>query len=79
MFFFGVCCRDLTGVTETDDTRTALLLIDTAGCNLSELDVADNESKGNEGKILCCFSFGWFLSQLNPAAALLEIAIESCY
>ena len=26
-----------------------LLLIDTAGCNLHELDIADEFSKGNEG------------------------------
>jgi len=42
--------RDLSGVSDTEETHTALMLIDTAGCNLNELEVADNESKGNEGK-----------------------------
>ena len=47
--------RDLPNVVDTEDTCIPLLLIDTAGCNLSELDVACNESKGNEGEylILC--------------------------
>jgi hypothetical protein len=63
-------CRDLPGVAETDDTRTALLLIDTAGCNLNELDVADNESKGNEGKILCCFCLDWLLISVRSSCSL---------
>lgn len=42
--------RDLPNVTDTEDTSIALLLIDTAGCNLNELDVASHESKGNEGE-----------------------------
>lgn len=36
-------------MSDTEDTCVALLLVDTAGCGLSELDVASNESKGNEG------------------------------
>jgi len=44
--------RDLPNVVDTEDTGVPLLLIDTAGCNLSELDVASNESKGNEGEYL---------------------------
>jgi len=52
------CClhRDLPNVSDTEDTCTPLLLIDTAGCNLSELDVASNESKGNEGEDLLRFT-----------------------
>jgi len=49
-------------VSDTEDTCIPLLLIDTAGCSLSELDVASNESKGNEG--------------LYPVAVLLMIYFE---
>ena len=41
--------RDLDGVTETGETSVPLLFIDTAGCDLRELDTPDEESKGNEG------------------------------
>ena len=47
-------CSDLTGVSVTEDTQTALLLIDTAGCDLWELDVPDEVSKGNEGEVDLC-------------------------
>ena len=42
----------MEGIAENDETSNALLLIDTAGCQLNELEVADNESKGNEGIIV---------------------------
>lgn len=32
-----------------DETSTPLLLIDTAGCGLNEMEVADEQSKGNQG------------------------------
>uniref|UniRef100_A0A8C4WWW5 DNA helicase n=1 Tax=Eptatretus burgeri TaxID=7764 RepID=A0A8C4WWW5_EPTBU len=42
--------RDLPGVEDTEDTRLALLLIDTASCGLHE--TADEEqSKGNPGEV----------------------------
>ena len=44
-------CSDLPNVTDTEDTCMPLVLIDTAGCDLNELDVASNESKGNEGEL----------------------------
>ena len=43
--------RDLDGVTETGETSVPLLFIDTAGCDLRELDTPDEESKGNEGTL----------------------------
>ncbi|NXT00568.1 SMBP2 protein, partial [Jacana jacana] len=43
--------RDLPGVTSTEETTTPLLLIDTAGCGLFELDVEDEQSKGNPGEV----------------------------
>nr|XP_033784276.1 DNA-binding protein SMUBP-2 [Geotrypetes seraphini] len=43
--------RDLPGVTSTEDTGIPLLLIDTAGCGLFELDVEDEQSKGNQGEV----------------------------
>ncbi|NXP64496.1 SMBP2 protein, partial [Chloropsis cyanopogon] len=43
--------RDLPGVSSTEETSTALLLIDTAGCGLFELEVDDEQSKGNPGEV----------------------------
>ena len=42
--------RDLPGVTCVEETSTPLLLIDTAGCGLSEMEVTDEQSKGNQGQ-----------------------------
>ncbi|CAL1546219.1 unnamed protein product [Lymnaea stagnalis] len=42
--------RDLLDVTEGEETNAPLLLIDTAGCDLYELDLPDEVSKGNEGE-----------------------------
>uniref|UniRef100_A0A8D2MBY5 DNA-binding protein SMUBP-2 n=1 Tax=Zonotrichia albicollis TaxID=44394 RepID=A0A8D2MBY5_ZONAL len=44
-------CRDLPGVCDTEETSTPLLLIDTAGCGLFELEVEDEQSKGNPGEV----------------------------
>ena len=41
--------RDLPGVKETAETSQVLLFIDTAGCDVAELETTDEESKGNEG------------------------------
>nr|XP_005494890.2 DNA-binding protein SMUBP-2 [Zonotrichia albicollis] len=43
--------RDLPGVCDTEETSTPLLLIDTAGCGLFELEVEDEQSKGNPGEV----------------------------
>ncbi|NXN46893.1 SMBP2 protein, partial [Rhinoptilus africanus] len=43
--------RDLPGVTSTEETTIPLLLIDTAGCGLFELEVEDEQSKGNPGEV----------------------------
>lgn len=32
-----------------EETGTSMLLIDTAGCGLNEMEVADEQSKGNQG------------------------------
>ncbi|OXB59559.1 hypothetical protein ASZ78_010073 [Callipepla squamata] len=42
---------DLPGVTCTEETTIPLLLIDTAGCGLLELEVEDEQSKGNPGEV----------------------------
>lgn len=44
--------RDLASVLDNEDTQTPLLLIDTAGCDLDELDLPDELSKGNEGQLV---------------------------
>ncbi|KAJ8002485.1 hypothetical protein DPEC_G00159400 [Dallia pectoralis] len=43
--------RDLPGVSSVDETSTPLLLIDTAGCGLTETEVTDEQSKGNPGEV----------------------------
>ncbi|CAK6961542.1 DNA-binding protein SMUBP-2 isoform X2 [Scomber scombrus] len=43
--------KDLPGVTCVEETSTPLLLIDTAGCGLSEMEVTDEQSKGNQGEV----------------------------
>lgn len=50
--FPNTLCRDLPGVTSTEETTIPLLLIDTAGCGLFELEVEDEQSKGNPGTIV---------------------------
>lgn len=44
--------RDLPGVACVEETGASMLLIDTAGCGLNEMEVADEQSKGNEGGFL---------------------------
>ncbi|XP_067137867.1 DNA-binding protein SMUBP-2-like [Centruroides vittatus] len=42
--------KDMNGIEVTEETSTPLLLIDTAGCQLYELELEEEESKGNEGE-----------------------------
>ena len=42
--------RDLPKVKENDDTKAALLFIDTAGCNMNEAEADADDSKFNEGE-----------------------------
>lgn len=44
-------CRDLPGVAATEETGLPLLLVDTAGCGLSELEGEEDQSKGNPGEL----------------------------
>ena len=46
----------MVDVRDTRETSVPLLFIDTAGCDLWELETPDEESKGNEGtceSVLC--------------------------
>ncbi|XP_049748683.1 DNA-binding protein SMUBP-2 isoform X1 [Elephas maximus indicus] len=43
--------RDLPGVAPTEETAVPLLLIDTAGCGLFELDEEEEQSRGNPGEV----------------------------
>ncbi|XP_010955079.2 DNA-binding protein SMUBP-2 [Camelus bactrianus] len=43
--------RDLPGVAATEETGLPLLLVDTAGCGLFELEEEDDQSKGNPGEV----------------------------
>ena len=42
--------RDVPGVEETEVTAIPVLLIDTSGCDLQELTLCGEVSKGNEGE-----------------------------
>ncbi|XP_040826885.1 DNA-binding protein SMUBP-2 isoform X2 [Ochotona curzoniae] len=46
----GHLLRDLPGVAATEETGLPLLLVDTAGCGLFELE-EDDQSKGNPGEV----------------------------
>ena len=50
IWIFDCFCRDLPGVSSNDDTETPVVLIDTSGCGLNELRLADEDSKANEGE-----------------------------
>uniref|UniRef100_A0A2K6AFX9 DNA-binding protein SMUBP-2 n=1 Tax=Mandrillus leucophaeus TaxID=9568 RepID=A0A2K6AFX9_MANLE len=47
----GHLLRDLPGVAATEETGVPLLLVDTAGCGLFELEEEDEQSKGNPGEV----------------------------
>ncbi|KAK5619527.1 hypothetical protein CRENBAI_013912 [Crenichthys baileyi] len=47
----GHLLKDLPSVACIEETSTPLLLIDTAGCGLSEMEIADEQSKGNQGEV----------------------------
>uniref|UniRef100_A0A8C0QJS7 Immunoglobulin mu DNA binding protein 2 n=1 Tax=Canis lupus familiaris TaxID=9615 RepID=A0A8C0QJS7_CANLF len=47
----GHLLRDLPGVAATEETGIPLLLVDTAGCGLFELEDDDDQSKGNPGEV----------------------------
>lgn len=53
----------LQGVENNDITRDALVFIDTSDCDLYELDLPDEQSKGNEGQITpVCLPLGGVVS-----------------
>lgn len=62
LFSVHLCARDLPGVAATEETSIPLLLVDTAGCGLFELEEDDSQSKGNPGELsgqgLCESSHG---------------------
>ncbi|XP_064423383.1 DNA-binding protein SMUBP-2 [Latimeria chalumnae] len=43
--------KDMPSIASTDETELPLLLVDTSGCGLFELDVEDEQSKGNQGEV----------------------------
>ncbi|XP_048663567.1 DNA-binding protein SMUBP-2 [Marmota marmota marmota] len=47
----GHLLRDLPGVAATEETGIPLLLVDTAGCGLLELEDHDEQSRGNPGEV----------------------------
>ena len=60
-------CRDLPGVAATEETGLPLLLVDTAGCGLSELEQEDDQSRGNPGEHACK---GWLSCVAAPGSSL---------
>ena len=58
------CYSDLPNVEEGETTTIPLLLVDTAGCNLPELDLPQEVSKGNEGShnySRMCSELSWLI------------------
>ena len=47
----GHLLKDLPGVAEDENSSEALVLIDTAGCDMYELEAGDEISKANEGEV----------------------------
>uniref|UniRef100_A0AAY4BRC2 DNA-binding protein SMUBP-2 n=1 Tax=Denticeps clupeoides TaxID=299321 RepID=A0AAY4BRC2_9TELE len=43
--------KDLPGVASVEETEIPLLLVDTAGCGLFEMEDADEQSRGNQGEV----------------------------
>lgn len=40
-------------MADTEETGLALLLVDTAGCGLLELEEEEDQSRGNPGEVRC--------------------------
>lgn len=68
---------DLSGIENNEETNAPLVLIDTTGCDLYELEVEDQESKANEGEadIVALYVEGLIKSGVDPA----QIAIITPY
>lgn len=45
---------DLPEVEENEDTNAVMVLIDTDGCDMAELEVPSDVSKGNIGTVSSC-------------------------
>ncbi|GIY48193.1 DNA-binding protein SMUBP-2 [Caerostris darwini] len=68
---------DLPGIESNENTIIPLLLIDTTGCGLHEMQAEDDESKGNEGEAdLVAFHVSSLIkSGLNPS----DVAVITPY
>lgn len=60
---------DLVDVSDDEETTSPLLIIDTAGCDLYELDLPEEVSKGNEGYNMN-FTFFVFTFDFCPSCVL---------
>ncbi|KAK1335647.1 hypothetical protein QTO34_003440 [Cnephaeus nilssonii] len=69
--------RDLPGVAATEETGLPLLLVDTAGCGLSELEGEEDQSKGNPGEVRLVSSHVQALVDAGVAAS--DIAVITPY
>ena len=61
-------CRDLPGVSATEETSIPLLLVDTAGCGLFELEEEDDQSKGNPGELARTGPAFWLTQTLSSSS-----------
>lgn len=68
---------DLPDMESNEDTQIPLLLIDTAGCGLHELQAEEEESKGNEGEadLVAMHVKNLIKSGLNPV----DVAVVTPY
>ncbi|KAM8807846.1 DNA-binding protein SMUBP-2 [Eudromia elegans] len=69
--------RDLPGVAATEETTVPLLLIDTAGCGLFELEEGDEQSKGNPGEVRLAGLHVQALAEAGVAAR--DVAVVAPY
>ena len=68
---------DIRGVEASVYTETPLLFIDTAGCNMNELDVPDEVSKSNEGEASLVCAYVGLLVRLGISPS--DIAVIAPY
>lgn len=61
-------------MADTEETSVPLLLIDTAGCGLLELEEEDNQSKGNPGELPATTAWSSQIAFYNKSLHQLEMA-----
>ena len=71
------CLAELDSVEDDTVTRSVLILVDTAGCDMEELTTEDNISKANEGEAAIVYHHVEEL--VNKGVAVEDIAVVTPY